>query len=84
MNLLSLKEAFLLPAITRGRENLFPSRILRLTYKRCLPGRAFESLSTAPDFFFPVVLVGRKKKRRAVKHRCLARSLMLMITVSTG
>ena len=74
--LLSLKEAFLLPAITRGREfsAFSPESCVVLSKNAFLEG-LFGSLSAAPCFIFPIVLVGRKKSRRAVKPRCLARSL---------
>jgi hypothetical protein len=65
--LLSLKEAFVLPALTRGREfsSFSPESCVVLSKNAFLEG-LFGSCPPLSGFFFPVVLVGRKRNKRAV------------------
>jgi hypothetical protein len=70
--LLSLKEAFVLPAITRGREfsSFSPESCVVLSKNAFLEG-LFGSCPPLFSFFCPVVFVGRKKRRRAVEPSVL-------------
>jgi hypothetical protein len=64
LNLLSqYLEAFVLPAITRGREfsSFSPESCVVLSKNAFLEG-LFGSCPPLSGFFFPVVLVGRKQK----------------------
>jgi hypothetical protein len=68
LNLLSqYLEAFVLPAITRGREfsSFSPESCVVLSKNAFLEG-LFGSCPPLSGFFFPVVLVGRKRNKRAV------------------